>query len=162
MNKAENLGYMIRLDGRALRALLEDITEDESLVQGKDKLNHIRWLTGHLVYETNFVLQMLGCPPSALPETYEKLFDAGSELQGDPKVYPPMAQLRSELYELHDRVAVAVAGLSDEALDEQLPKEIGFEAQRLQGATFMAMHTFYHCGQIAVIRRILGRPRAFR
>ncbi len=162
MTNAENLTYMYRLDGRALKALVEDVTEEESLVQGKDGLNHIRWLTGHLVFESNFVLTMLGCPPVELPESYQKLFDAGSELRADPSVYPSMAQLRTQLYEVSERVAEAVSKASDTALDEKLPKEIGFDAVRGQAVTFMAMHTFYHCGQIAVMRRVLGRQRAFK
>ncbi|HOD67137.1 MAG TPA: DinB family protein [candidate division Zixibacteria bacterium] len=161
MTNSENLLYMMRINQRALKALLDDITEEESMVRGRDSLLHIRWLTGHLVYNVNHVLAMIGSLPVMLPSSYKQLFDRGSAITNDPKAYPSLAALRSELLDLHDRLIDVLPGVSDDDLDEPLPKDAGFNAVRLNAASFMCMHTFYHCGQIAMIRRVLGRERSF-
>lgn len=161
MTKSENLLHMVRFNNRALRGLLDDITEEESLVRGQDGLLHIRWLTGHVLSTTNMMLGALACPPIDFPPSYKQLFDRGSALTDDPTAYPPLATLRSQLYDLYDRIIDVLPNVSDDDLDEPLPKEAGFDALRINAASFLCMHAFYHCGQIAMIRRILGRERSF-
>jgi hypothetical protein len=160
MPKRDNLTYLLQVNLMALKRLLDDVTEEESLERGRDNLPHIRWLTGHLVYSAGMTARQLGAdyePDGA----YDRLFGRGSEVTDDAGIYPPFSELREELYELHDKAIAAASVATDEELDADLPKEAGFEATLMNAAQFLCMHTFYHAGQIAQLRRSLGRERSF-
>ncbi len=160
MNKCDNLSYMIDFNRRALEVDLADLTEEETLTRESDGPPHIRWLVGHLVQSVGGMARWLGAGNERNPE-YVKLFERGSQLSDDPSVYPPFAQLRTELFDLLDQAKAAAEKLSDDQLDAELPPEAGFKATLMNAACFLCMHTFYHTGQITRIRRTLGRERPF-
>lgn len=160
MPKSDNLQYLIDTNRAALKRLLDDVSEEESLQRGNDNLLHIRWQTGHLVHSMGSMVRVLG-QAYEHPEGYEKLFAAGSEISDDPSIYPNFAALRQQLYDLHDQAHIAAGRLSDPDLDRDLPRPSGQKMKVMDAAQFLCMHTFYHAGQITVIRRILGRERPF-
>jgi len=160
MSKKENLKYSLATNQRGVRALIDDISEEESLERGKDNLQHIRWQTGHLVYNAFDTLKSLG-GEAEIPEQWRVLFNRGCEWNDDPSVYPSMAELRTKLYSFYAQINQRLEEMSDSDLDVELWKELGFETTAMNTAIFFNKHEFYHMGQIAVIRRILGRERSF-
>jgi uncharacterized damage-inducible protein DinB len=159
MSHRENLLYMLKINQSVIKKLLDDIGEEESMVQGKDDFNHIRWLTGHLYGADGYSLSVLGLKDESYSK-YDKLFGGGSAVSADPKAYPSMTELREMLYKSHERLFETISRLSDVDLE----KEIG-EGEKKQPAwqplTFLCMHEFYHAGQIVYIRKMLGRERPF-
>lgn len=159
MSHRDHLLYMLTTVQQVVKPLIDDITEEESLVRGPDTYNHIRWQTGHLAHGDSYALTLLG-DESEDCKKYESVFEAGIEISKDPAVYPPMAQLREWLYRVHDKGIARVKNI-DEA---DLEKKIG-EGDRKrpvwQILTFYCLHEFYHAGQITQVRKSLGRPRPF-
>jgi uncharacterized damage-inducible protein DinB len=160
MSKKENLKYSLATNQRGVRALIDDISETESLERGKDNLQHIRWLTGHLVTNAYQILKTLG-GEADYPEQWLTLFKRGCGWHDDPSVYPPMAELKTRLYALYAQINQRLEEMPEEDLDRELWKEAGFQTSAMNTATFFCKHEFYHMGQIAAIRRILGRERSF-
>jgi len=160
MSKKENLKYSLETNQRGVRALVDDISEEDSLERGKDNLQHIRWQTGHIAYNAFDTLKSLG-GEAEIPEQWRTLFNRGCKWSDDPRVYPSMTELRTKLYSLCAQINQHLEDMPEADLDVELWKELGFETTAMNTAIFFCKHEFYHMGQIAVIRRFLGRERSF-
>ncbi len=160
MNKFENLKDLLNTVHRATRKLLDDITEEEALFQINDNFNHITWLTGHILYSAQLILDILG-EKKKLPEEWVSMFRGGHELLADSSKYPSIKDLLDRLDEFYDRIDKAVDGKSDGFLDEKVEIVPDWIECRLNALQFFCAHEFYHAGQIAMIRKSLGRERSF-
>lgn len=144
-----------------MRRLLDDVSEEESLVRGADKLMHIRWPAGHLVWGARVTLQTLGAD-CALPPEWVALFGRGAPFNEDDRAYPTMSDLRNKLYQLHGEIGEHLAGMDTADLEKTLDSDPVFhDTDAVKTALSLCTHDFYHAGQIAVMRRILGRERPF-
>ena len=160
MERKENLRYLFKSNHGAVRILLDDITEEESMVRGKDNISHIRWQTGHLLYSAALTLKMLH-DTTDIPESWYTLFGRGSDISDSADDYPSMKELRDKLYILYDRMEKRLNTITDEEFDKQVIIAPGFEPTSLNGTLFFCTHEFYHAGQIAILRKMLGRERSF-
>ncbi|HUU46818.1 MAG TPA: DinB family protein [Acidobacteriota bacterium] len=160
-DKKSNLQFLVDANQTAVRRLIDDVTEDESLVRGQDNLLHIRWNVGHIVYNAFLVLRTLGID-APLPGGWHELFRRGCDFSEDADAYPSMAELREKLCAYYDQINARLAVLTDTDLDGIQDSEPVFEdTSALNTSLFFCTHEFYHAGQIAVMRRILGRERTF-
>ncbi len=160
MSAKANVQWMYGYNQGALKRVINDITEEESLFRGKDNLTHIRWLTGHLVVSADQMLCSLG-GESLLSEKWKTLFERGSGFSDDPSVYPSMADLRAALYEYQEKITARLESLTDEQLSTKLAADSSFEATAAQAMTFLCAHEFYHLGQIVTLARLQGREQPF-
>ena len=159
MKVKEQLQYMVNVNKTVAGRLLDDMTDEESLVLVDKIPNHIRWQAGHMVYSNGFALTQLGNNDQDW-QKYGKTFGGGSEIADDPSAYPPIAELRETLYRFYDRELELLENISD----AELEKDVGDEGKPMPAwkrFSFMCMHDFYHAGQIMQIRRALGRARPF-
>ena len=159
MSIREQLKYMVSVNQLVAKNILEDITEPESLIIVDKLPNHIRWITGHIVYSGGVPLMKLGDTKDDW-ERLKDLFAGGSELAKDPSVYPSQAELRSWLADIHERTLTALDKV-DEAMFEIETGEGEQKRPAWKRYVFLYMHEFYHAGQIVQIRRAIGRPRPF-
>lgn len=160
MEKKENLGFVLNSTRSAVGRLIDDITDEESLFRGKDNLQHIRWQTGHIVFGSYLILRALG-ETVPLPGGWHDLFHRGCEFAEDATAYPTMAALREKFKSYDDKITARLEVMTDTELDKILDPEPIFETPALNAALFLNAHAFYHAGQIAMIRRLLGRERSF-
>ncbi|UCD17003.1 MAG: DinB family protein [Candidatus Zixiibacteriota bacterium] len=160
MEKKENLLFLLKSNHGALKMLLDDVSEEESMVRGEHDHNHIRWHTGHLIYAATLTLKTLD-DEVQISEKWLGLFKGGSDVSDESADYPAMAELREKLYDLHARMQERVVSISDADLDRKVEITPGFESIAMNGALFFCTHEFYHAGQIANMRKIIGRERAF-
>ena len=151
--------HMLKMNQLTLKPLIDDITEDESLVRPAKQGNHIRWHTGHLICYDSYGLTLLG-DENENHKKLSKLFGAGSEISDDPSVYPPIAELKQQLYSIYERAIELIEHIKEANLE----KEIGEGDKKRpiwQPLAFYCLHDLYHAGQITAIRRALGRERPF-
>ncbi len=160
MDKKENLRFLLNSNRSAVSKLIADITDEESLFRGKDNLQHICWQTGHIVYNSYLVLRTLG-EHVPLPDGWYDMFKRGCEFVEDSTVYPTMATLIEKLNWYNDQITKRLDALTDTDLDNTLDAEPVFDTSAMNAALFFCTHEFYHAGQIATIRRLLGRERSF-
>ena len=160
MDIKEYLDYMLESNKNLLIKAIDDISEEESLERGQDKTNHIRWITGHLIGSTGMAIKMMQGQPS-YPEEWNKLFTQGAEFSEDPAVYPSMEKLRETLKQVYDEYREVVNKCDFEFLE--IEKEIfpGWNSTPGKALMSFLQHDYYHLGQIATLRRILGRERIF-
>lgn len=159
MSYRENLLYMMKINQQAIKRLVDDVTEEESLEQGIYGYNHIRWQIGHLVHCQVIILKHLGEQAGDFSK-YKELFGGGSKIADDTAIYPSLAKLRTQLYELQE-MSIAAA---EQIRDSDLEKQVDWgdrKAPVWQAISFLCMHDFYHSGQIVNMRKILKREQPF-
>ncbi|MFH2035257.1 MAG: DinB family protein [Candidatus Zixiibacteriota bacterium] len=160
MEKKEHLKDTFGSNQRAAKALLNDITEEESINNARGLTNHIKWQTGHIAYTLDAMVRILG-GKAVLAEEWAAPYRGGVELAKDNTVYPPFAEIRGNLYKLYDRLNELIENASDDFLNGIAELSNDWKAQRFNSLIFFCKHEFYHLGQIAIIRKHLGRDRAF-
>jgi len=159
MQRNESLIYMLTASQQVLKSILDDITEEESMVIIADNTNHIRWQVGHLISSAYNALSLFGQDSEERKE-FDKSFGYGSVISKETSDYPSFEELRAKLYDLQAMMIQVVGNLSDEVLEQ----EIGDADQKRplwQPMSFLRMHDLYHAGQIVMIRRSLGRDKPF-
>lgn len=160
MTKKENLIALLKSNHSAVKRLINDIDDDESMVRGKDNNNHIRWLTGHLVDNAGNTLKVLGVE-NVVSKEWLKLFGRGSEIIDDPNTYPSISQLKRNLYSLYEQIYETLNKMTDSDLDRNIEPFPGWQTTPIDAALFFCTHEFYHAGQITIKLRVLGRNRPF-
>lgn len=142
-----------------------DLDTGQRLFQPAPGVNHPLWLLGHIAGSENHLILGFCKGESLLPERYGKLFGMGSTLLDDPSEYPPGEEVLNVLAEVHAS-ALDYAGNADAEELEQPP--VGFDrlndrarqmfASRCRCIWFATTHEAMHTGQMAYIRRLLGKP----
>jgi hypothetical protein len=159
MTTRGTLLYMLKVNREALKELLDDITDEESLVRLPNGGNHIRWLTGHLVCYNSNAAKLLGDKNDRFDKLSQQ-FGAGSEIPADSSMYPQMEELRKLLYRTYDDAIKLLESVDDSYLETEVGEED--RKRRLSEViAFYRLHDFYHAGQITALRRALGRQRPF-
>jgi uncharacterized damage-inducible protein DinB len=140
----------------ALGRNLEGLTHEESLSAPEPGGNSLNWVLGHLLVYRNNVMKLLGQPP-AWDSPKAARYARGSAPLGPDDDPAPLETLRAALDESQGRLVAALRACPEE--DLLAPMEGGGEplAQRL---AVLGFHEGYHGGQIALLRRLLGRTGA--
>ena len=154
------LRYQVEMMHSIIKKVIDDITEEESMRTIGKSPNHIKWQTGHLVFAAMLTGKALDANMQP-PEGWDKLFGRGAEPPDKQKSFPPMAQLRSTLYDFQKQVLAQIDRISEQHLTTKRLISGTWEDTPLNAVLFLCGHDFYHCGQIALIRHELGRERSF-
>jgi hypothetical protein len=160
METRDYLSYLLDANQRFAHRYLDDITEEEAFETAGGACNHFLWLTGHLAYSAAQLLDFMKAPVD-FPEEWANLFRGGQELNPDRAAYPSMAKVRANLYEMYDQANRALKNLSENQLSEEVEAEPEVVRPRVNLILAMCAHEAYHLGQVAILRRALGRPRFF-
>lgn len=144
----------------AIRRLLDDITEAESVVVIGQTNNHVKWLAGHLAVTSVLAGKALGGNLS-FPEQWMNLFRRGADVQSDLSAFPPIDEIRKKLYDLFYEVEQLAASADEKHLNTERDIAPNWKDAPVEAVLFLTAHDFYHAGQIAMIRRHLGRDRMF-
>lgn len=160
MDKRKSIKNHLLFTQNAVKKILDDFSEEESMFQLHRDMNHVRWQTGHMVGSAYAMLRILG-QKLPEPEYTEKLFGGGSELQSDSKVYPPLTELREQLYKLWDRIYDRLDKVDESLMDETVDFAGKWQPTKFEALMFLAAHNFYHAGQAAQTMRSLGKDRPF-
>lgn len=133
---------------------LGGMTREDSLVEPEGGANTANWVLGHLITVHNGAMELLGEAP-VVPR--EALAGAAPEPADRPDEPMDWELLTSRFAASKDRCLAAIAGISDEALEEPMPHPFGGESTRGELLQLVAMHGTYHAGQLAMCRRAAER-----
>jgi len=160
MDIKDYLNYMFESNhGPALKTIA-DVSEEESLERGRDKTNHIRWIAGHLLGSAGLTLKILKGKPS-YPDEWNKLFIRAAVFSEDTSVYPSLEDLRENLKKTYENMSAALKECDIDYLETETDIFPQWTITPAKAIMFLMRHEFYHMGQIATLRRILGRERLF-
>lgn len=134
---------------------LDQIVEEDALKRVEGKTNHIIWMAGNFLDMRYAMGNVLG-----LDEGFEfkDYFFQGKALDENLD-YPTLKQLRESFHKISPLVYRKLLEVSDEDLDKTFPMGMNIDFFPETVLNFVGMcigREDYLCGQIGLMRRILG------
>jgi hypothetical protein len=143
-----------------LNTWARDFTEAEAGAAGSGQApNPLLWQLGHLACVEDDVCWLFGAPDRLAGEGLRAACSTGSPAPTRATRFPSLAELRTLLDATHARLLRLLEQASDGGLDRP-PREANPFFKSLGQAIYeVALHETYHVGEIAALRRALGKPR---
>lgn len=154
---AETLTGLFKTNHFAIRVNAEGISDEEALRQPEPAGNCMNWVVGHIVASRNRALALLGEEP-VWPREEEERYKRGSAPIRGAGEGRPFSSLMADLDRSQERLLRGIEKAGEAKMAEPLP-EWGTVGQAL---FFLHFHEAYHAGQVAVLRRLAGKPGAIQ
>lgn len=143
--------------------LLADIAGDDWGFQPGAGLAHPLWICGHVASSQSLLVieRCLGKPP-IVPAEFSRNFPIGGPVKGlKEHGYPPADIVLQMMKDTHARTCEAIRSMSDSQLAEPAFGANGsihpHYKDKAGAIAHCARHEAFHAGQLALIRRLLGR-----
>lgn len=147
------LAKLYEINYGALFRNLEGITHEESFVQPEPAGNCVNWVLGHIVATRNRLLPLVGAEP-IWPREQAFRYSGRDEANFSPETAVHLDSIKTDLARSQQQLLTALEALSDR--DLSAPGKDGRPLAEIIG--FFQFHESYHSGQIALLRRIIGKP----
>jgi hypothetical protein len=147
---------------RMINALAEDFT-DEQARESVGGQKPLVWYLAHSVITKTHLLKLYGGAGDSLSKEFIERYGRGSDGSADFSDAPPKAEFLEHLAAVHERAKSLVASLAPEDMERKAEGEIAHPVFKKLGSalTLIASHDAYHAGQIAVLRRSMGKDPIF-
>lgn len=161
----ELFGSLFKVQHYTITVNTEGISEEESRRQPGPGMNSLNWVVGHVLDSRNAILALLGAPP-VFATSENAVYKRGGNGEMPTGRGHTLAELLGLLEKSQEALGAALRATTDQALAAPctLP---GYE--RLPGGDsvaakigFLQFHEGYHCGQVGLLRRLLGKEGQIR
>lgn len=145
----------IQRNSKLYEAALDGLgTEDLSRAPGNDS-NPMIWVAGHLLFYRATLLKLLG---ENVEPRWGDVFQRGAK--GGPNTrFPELGEVRQEWTAVTDKLVARLRSLTDEEASAPSPAKFPVEEDSMRATVgFLTWHEGYHIGQMAYLRKWLGRP----
>ena len=133
---------------------LEGLSKEELLKSVGDGSNPMIWMVGHLASTRSSLLNLLGRKQEV---SWAGRFGRGTTIS-DAGEYPPLEQMLAVWKDTTTALMARFEEISDQELSAESPRNFPVPDKTIRGAiSFMAYHEAYHVGQMAYLRKWLGR-----
>ena len=162
MNTIEFIKSSLETSKNATLGMIMDL-KDEPLAQPTiNGGNHALWILGHIVTSESSIIHTIILGKDSSPvDDWQPLFGHGSTPQLDASVYPSFDELLEAWEEVRAFTLSTLESFSDDDLDKPAPgcPEEWKSWFGTVGMTFTTqiIHPTMHYGQLADIRKALGR-----
>jgi uncharacterized damage-inducible protein DinB len=138
---------------------LADVTDEEMLTRAMPGSNHIAWQLGHLIASERSLLEAAGAAVPDLPEGFDEKHGKENIDSDDPGDFLTKAEYFALMQQMHDAAKAAIDKVSEDDLDAPSPEGLRSFFPTIGSILMMSgSHEMMHTGQIAAIRRKLGKP----
>ncbi len=159
MNVKDLLRYNVTFTHNVTKKYLDDVTDDEMLVRAVPGSNHLAWQLGHLVASERSLLEAIGADVPDLPEGFAEKHGKENASSDDPGDFLTKSEYFELMQQMHHAAETAIDKTDEAGLDEPTPEELRGFFPNVGAVLLMAgSHEMMHAGQIAAIRRKLGKP----
>lgn len=159
MNTKDLLRYNINLSHGVTKAYLDDVTDDEMLVRAVPGSNHLAWQLGHLVASERSLLEAIGADVPDLPDGFAETHGKENVGSDDPSEFLSKAEYFQLMERMHKAAEAKIDATDEAGLDAPTPENLRSFLPTVGSILLMAgSHEMMHSGQIAAIRRKLGKP----
>jgi hypothetical protein len=147
-----------------LKTWARDFTEEEASRPAPDGRapNPLAWQLGHLACTEEDVAGLFTAGPTPaplVPASLRAVCGSGSPSPTRETKYLPLAQLWTLLDQTHERLLAVLEAAGPDELDRQPRVKNPYFHNLCQGVYEAALHENYHVGEIAALRKALGKPR---
>lgn len=142
--------------------LLEGLTDEDWFWQPEGLTTHIAWQVGHLAMAQYglTLFRQRGRQPidlDLMSGRFRKQFARGSSPASSPELSPSPEEIRDVFARVHTQALQEIPTFDEASLDEQIdPPYSGFPT-KFGALLFAVDHEMLHCGQIGMIRRLMGK-----
>lgn len=145
---------------RALRANVEGIDHERSLIAPEPAGNCLNWIVGHLVHGYQFALPFVDREPVVPPDDLAP-YARGAGPLDDPADAWRIDDLLDAWTRSTERLEAGLRDLANDDLDRPIDPFGSGRAQPLREyLSFLLFHQAYHVGQAGVLRRVAGEDGA--
>ncbi len=159
MNAHDPIREMLGTSRYVMSSYLQDLSDDDLLVRPVSGAHHAAWQLGHLIVSERKMVEAIApghgvTLPVGFEEAHPK--DAG---HSDATLRFSKKEYQELMLQQRTKTLAALAAFSAEDLSKPGPEAMRSYAPHV-GSIFsmVAGHELMHSGQIAVIRRLLGKP----
>jgi hypothetical protein len=160
MNTHEAIISNLHTARYVMSSYLGDLTDSDLLVRPVSGAHHAAWQLGHLIVSEYQMLNGVkpGSAPS-LPADFIAKHDKTAAGSSNLSDFCSKEQYISLMQGLREATIATLSQLTIDDLSKPGPEAMRSYAPRV-GSVFLAIanHELMHSGQIAVIRRVLGKP----
>jgi hypothetical protein len=144
-----------------MSSYLKDLSDADLMIRpGGPNANHLAWQLGHLIQSEHEMMNAV-CPNAmpALPAGFAAAHGRDMTKDDDTSKFLKKEEYLNLLSQQRDATLKALRDLPDAGLDQPAPERMRSYAPTV-GAVFRLCgeHLTMHCGQFAVVRRMLGKP----
>jgi uncharacterized damage-inducible protein DinB len=148
------LASIFELNTDLLLNCLAGLSETEAQARLPGGGNSLAFLAAHLTDTRHVLVERLGSPLANPLAGY--LADARGI--DDIRSWPSLAEIRSAWIAVSSHVGHVLASMSHEEVTQGIAHRLSLDGTRLGLIAFLAQHDAYHVGQMAFVRRQLGKP----
>jgi len=158
----DELSSLFKVNFMALRANLDSVNHQESLVKLHSGGNHLNWVLGHILISRAPILEMLA-KDKVISDIQGAPYKRGVQ-PGDNDILMPLDELKKRLVQSQKRILDGLKEISDDQLREFDPDHEIPWRQKPMGdqLIFLHFHEAYHIGQVGLLRRIIGKECAIK
>jgi uncharacterized damage-inducible protein DinB len=144
--------------------LLQDLDDADWFRQPHEGITHVAWQVGHLAvaqYRLTLERQRGERPEDEhlISSDFRRHFGKGSTPDPVAANNPTCDEIRQVFHGVYDRALEEIAAFTDAEVDETVaPPAHPMFSTRLEALQWCSNHEFIHAGQIALLRRLLGKP----
>jgi hypothetical protein len=166
MSECQRLKFAIERIGFAREytlSLLTDVDDEQWFTSVGDGLTHVGWQVGHLATaQYSLCLARIRGPQTdderLISTKFRECFRKGSTPQADAAKYPSPGEIREVAARVHAQALAELPGLPEEQLDVPIENPHPLFKTRFGALIFCPEHELIHAGQIALMRRLMGKP----
>ena len=145
------------------RRFLDGLTDAEWFWHPHEFTTHVAWQVGHLaVSQYNLCLRRsrgrTAADESLIPDDFIELFKLGSVPVAAAAIYPPRAQIEGVFDAVHHQVLAELAEHTEAELDVPVEQPHPVFKTKLEAIEYAPQHELVHAGQLAMLRRLMGKP----
>lgn len=142
--------------------LIADLRGEDWAFQPGPGLAHARYLIGHLAVSQNVLIHVRCLGKSILEDSFAAHFPIGAPIRAVSEyAFPPVEEILGLMASVHERSLAAVRGMDEKLLAEPAWGKDGtvhpHYRDKLGAVSHCERHEAFHAGQIATIRRLLGK-----
>jgi hypothetical protein len=142
---------------------LAGLSDEEWFWSPSEMTTHIAWQVGHLaVSQYNLCLRRvrgrIAADETLIPDRFIEVFKLGSAPVAGPAANPPLAEIRRVFDGVHQQVLSELPRRSDAELDVPVEQPHPVFKTKLSAVEYSPQHELVHVGQIALLRRLMGKP----
>lgn len=149
----DDFGFHTRL----IHQIIDDVTQEESLLQPPFEANCLNWVLGHIITNRSHTLEAIGVNHT-WQEEVRKLYDSGTEpVKADSKSIR-MDVLLQFLDQSQTLTDTALENMSDDFLNSSFINYRG-EKTRFDHASGFHWHETFHIGQLDLLKAMVVSNR---
>jgi len=153
----------IRFSRRFTERFLADLAPQDWFWCPTEVTTHIAWQVAHVaVAQYNLCLRRVRGrtieDEKLMPDSFIDAFKLGSKPVVDPAQNPSLSEIQRVFAAVYERALAELAGRTVAELDVPLEQPHPAFDTKMRAIEFCSQHELVHAGQIALLRRLMGRP----